>query len=62
MMYKYIEVRDFKETVIKRYDVTNKTERQIETLENGLNRNMNHEKYYTAEMESTNELPTIFYP
>jgi len=59
--FKYIEVVAYagRGNIIKRYDVTGKTQRQIDTFENGLNRNMNHKDYYTREKDSKIELATI---
>ncbi len=59
--YKYVEVVAYADrgNIIKRYDVTGKSENQIHTFDNGLNRNMNHDDYYTREKDSKTELATF---
>lgn len=32
---------------VKELDCTGKTERQVQTIENGMNRNLDHERFYT---------------
>lgn len=60
MGYKYLEIRSYGDGgVVKRIDVTGKSERQIERIESGMNRNLNHDKYYTTEFESKVELEKI---
>ena len=46
-MYKYLEVVDDRNAVVKRLDVSDKSERSIERIENGININLNHSKYTT---------------
>ena len=47
-MNTYIEIKE-KSTnkVVKRFDVTGKHERMIEKFDDGLNINLNHDKFYT---------------
>lgn len=62
-MYKYLDIRTIKDSVtIKRFDITSYTERQIDQLDLGLNRKLNHEEYYTSfpyESEEKKELIDI---
>lgn len=59
-IYKYIEIKDFEsQGVVKRLDVSNKSERDIEKIDSGMNRNLNHDKYYTTDFTSDFELDTI---
>ena len=45
---KYIAVISYDtEEVVKKIDVTGKSESQIDRIENGLNINLNHNKFYT---------------
>jgi len=45
---KVLEVREFDSNkVIHSIDVSNKNDRQIDKIEDGLNNKLNHEKYYT---------------
>ena len=47
-MNTYIEIIEFKtKKVTKRFDVTGKNERMIDKFDDGLNINLNHDKYYT---------------
>jgi len=45
-MKTYIEVRKWDDTVVQRIDVTGKSERSIERVENGMAINLNHDEYY----------------
>lgn len=57
-MKKYIEIVEFATgDVIKRLDVTGKSEREIELIDNGVNINLNHNDYFTRENESDEALP-----
>lgn len=59
-MYKYLEIVSHEDgEVVKRSDVTNKTERTIDKIDSGMNRNLNHAEYFTRETESEEELKTI---
>ena len=58
-MYTYIEIIKNDIEIVKRIDVTGKSVRQIETIENGMNRNLNHEDYYTNETTSDIKLREI---
>ena len=47
-MNTYLEVTEFKtKKVVKRYDVTGRPDRMIDKFDDGLNINLNHDKYYT---------------
>ncbi len=53
----YIEIIRYQDQeCVKRLDVTSKTERQINTIENGMNRNLNHEEYFTKEVNTEKSL------
>ncbi|HEY3405399.1 MAG TPA: hypothetical protein VGK59_18570 [Ohtaekwangia sp.] len=57
---KYLEVLTFEDSkVVKRIDVTSKSNREIELIERGMNRNMNHDLYYTS-VTGSEELLTEF--
>lgn len=58
--FKYVEiVKDDSQEVVCRMDVTNKSERSIEMIENGASRNLNHNEYTIVFNESDIELPKI---
>jgi len=60
-MYKYLEIIDMDtDAVIRRMDVSNKTETQIERIDNGLNINLNHDKYLTVVKEYRVRMPVDF--
>jgi hypothetical protein len=58
--FKYIEIikMDNKE-VVKRSDVSDKSDRSIERIEMGMNINLNHKEYMTNINESETELTEI---
>jgi hypothetical protein len=62
-MYKYLEIvrieHQINDVVVKRMDMTGKSDRQIERIENGIWINLNHQDFYTRVTESDTELPTI---
>ena len=59
-MKTYIEVKTYEsEECVKRIDVTGKSERSIDRIESGMNRNMNHKDYYTVQVETEKELETF---
>ena len=59
-LFKYLEVKTWDDGgVVKRLDVSLKSERQIDAIDSGMNRNLNHDKYYTCDYESEVELDTI---
>lgn len=59
-MKKYLEIISYKEkSVVKRLDVTNESERNIERIETGININLNHDEYYTWINESETVLEII---
>lgn len=52
-MKKYIEIVSFcDESISKRIDVTEKSDRMIDKIDIGLNINLNHEIFYTRIVES----------
>ena len=52
IMKKVIQIIEYKtEDVVKEIDVTGKSQSQIDKIERGLNRNLNHDEYYTSEVE-----------
>jgi len=58
-MNTYIEVREFDGNVVKRIDVTGKPSSAIDKCENGINRNLNHDKYFTRENQTKEKLGLI---
>lgn len=59
-MYKYLEiVKDKGNEVVKRLNVSDKSERSIEKIEKGMNINLNHNEYTVQYKESDTELPVI---
>lgn len=55
--YKYLEVVNYKtKEVVLRINVTGKSDRAINIIDAGLNRNLNHNEYFTRETESKIEL------
>lgn len=59
-LFKYIEIKSYNDGgVVKRLDVSRKTDRSIDTIEAGMNRNLNHDQYYTFSYDSEIELDTI---
>lgn len=56
-MKKYLEIVEFVTgNAVKRIDVTNQSESEIQRIERGFNINLNHEKYFTSTVESSIEL------
>ena len=48
-MNKYLEIKEFgTDKVVKRFDVTRKHDRMIDKFYDGLNINLNHDKFYTV--------------
>ena len=59
-MYSYIEIKDWNDQgVVKRLDVKGKSDRSKETIESGMNRNLNHDEYFTDSFESEFELDEV---
>lgn len=59
-MNTYIEIKSLENSeVVKRLDVTGKTDRQQEQIEMGMLRNLNRDKYYTFSYDSETKLPEI---
>lgn len=55
-MKTYIEIRKIDtDEVVKRVDVTDRSERSIERVEDGMNINLNHAEYYTEIKEYESE-------
>lgn len=60
MSFKYIEIKNWKDSgVLRRICVTNKTQRSIEKVEEGININLNQDDFYTINYESEVELDVI---
>ena len=58
--YQYLEiVRHFDSKVIKRVDVTGHSERSIDKVEGGMNRNLNHFDYCVEFVESDEKLEDV---
>lgn len=59
-LFQYIEIVSFKnKEVVKRIDVTEKNEKQIERLEYAININLNHQNYFTTVSKYETEQPKI---
>lgn len=59
-LFTYLEVKSWDDGgVVKRIDITKNTDRSKDTIESGLNRNLNHDKYYTFSYDSEVFLETI---
>lgn len=56
-MHKYLEIIHKKSSiVVKRFDVTNKTDRSIERLEDAISINMNRKDFRTSTKDSESPL------
>lgn len=59
-MFKYLEIASYEtDSAVLRIDVTGKSERNTDRIDSGMNRNLNHEDYFTREVDSEEELPEI---
>jgi|AntRauTorcE11897_2_1112592.scaffolds.fasta_scaffold00051_48 hypothetical protein len=59
-LFKYIEIKDYdNDSVVKRLDVSDKSDRRIDTIESGIDINLNHDQYYTFSHDSEVELELI---
>ena len=59
-LFKYLEIKSYDDgRAIKRMVVSDKSDREIEKIERGLNIQLNHEKYYTFTYESDHEYEKI---
>tara|TARA_R110000737_G_scaffold15940_2_gene32899 strand:+ start:753 stop:968 length:216 start_codon:yes stop_codon:yes gene_type:complete len=59
-LFKYIEIKTYNDGgVVKRLDVSGKTDKSMDTIEAGMNRNLNHDQYYTFGYDSEIELDAI---
>lgn len=59
-LFKYLEIKNWEDAgVIRRIDVSEKTERQVGEFKNGMDINLNHDQFYTVSYDSEVELPTI---
>lgn len=59
-IYTFIEVKSYDDGgVIKRLNVSGKTGRSVDTIQSGMERNMNQEKFYTVSYDSEFELNEI---
>lgn len=57
--FQYIEIIETKtKKVVCRMDVSGKSERSIEKIEDGVNINLNHKDFHTTTNESDVKLPT----
>ena len=45
--------------IVKRIDVTDKSPRSIDRVQDGLNRNLDHENYYTVLWDNANDTESI---
>lgn len=58
-MYKYLEmVKDDSSQVVKRVDITDRTDKEIEQIEDDMYRNLNVAEYSVKTRVSTTALPT----
>lgn len=54
--FKYLEIIRYKGgEVVKRIDVTGKSQHNIDRIDSGMNMNLNHTDYYTCESEYESE-------
>ena len=59
-MKTYIEIiRHKDDKCIHRIDVSGISQRHIDKTERGMNRNLNHEEYFTKEVSSKKQLPIL---
>jgi hypothetical protein len=59
-MFKYLEIiKDETNEVVSRMDVSNKSERQIDKVWDGVSINLNHNEYSIQINESEVELPPV---
>ncbi len=60
MKYTYLEIKqDSDGECVKRFEVTNQSERSRKLLEDGLNRNLNHNEYSVVFVESEKKLGEV---
>lgn len=58
--YKYLEIKSYNDNrVVKRFDLTEKSDRQSDKIENGVNINLDHDKFYTFIYDSEYKLDGI---
>jgi hypothetical protein len=58
--YVYLEIVEYgTDEVVKRMDVTNKSERLIERIERGVNINLNHNEFFTRQSSTEENLKEI---
>lgn len=58
--FKYLEIITFgSKEVIARFDLSDKSDSQIDRIERGYNINLNHDKYYTNQSISKIKLEEI---
>lgn len=58
--FKYIEIIAYKDrSVVKRIDVSVKSSRIVTMIENSINKNLNHDEFYTVETHSEKFLSKI---
>ena len=52
----YLEIIEFStRKVCQRFDMTGKSEREYDKLDRGINRQLDHERFYTMEHRTTNK-------
>jgi len=58
-LYKYLEIKEYNGTVIKRIDFSTSSNILLNKIEKGINIALNHEKYYTFTFDSEIKLKEI---
>ena len=59
-LFKYLEIKNWEDGgVLRRIDVSAKTDRSIDKLESGMNINLNQDQFYTLSYDSEVELDSI---
>lgn len=54
----YLEIIEYSTgKVSQRFDMTGKSEREFDKLDRGINRQLDHERFYTMEHRTTNKYP-----
>lgn len=52
----YLEIIEYStEKVFQRFDITGKSERAYDKLDRGINRQLDHKRFYTMEHRTTNK-------
>ena len=59
-MFKYIEIVEYGDNqVAKRMDVSHKSDRMIEKIEDGIMINLNHDEFYVQSVETDEKLDVV---